>query len=280
MNDVAKLLCILVSTSGGVYCVSLLRDCRNGAGAPRQPLRSLSTSARWKSICARINWLCQVLLATAFLAVAASLLAGFAYRELSLLWRKDCLNEQVRRSIESVSIEGSPPVLVDYDTSQPGRPLVSIDCTRKPVSDNHLRILLHQAPKLAWLNLADTAITDEVLCELSRVPKLRGLCLLGTRIGDLRLDYVAKLKNLELLVLDGTRITDEGLRCLADLQSLRALTLRDTAVTNAGLEWLGELNKLEVLDLNNTRVTEEGINRLKSKRPRVEIFSNLDEGQR
>ncbi len=271
MNDVAKLLCILVSTSGGVYCVSLLRDCRNGAGAPRQPLRSLSTSARWKSICASINWLCQVLLATAFLAVAASLLVGFVYRAVSSLCEEPTVDRQMRRSVETVLIQESPPVLVDYDTSELGRPIIGIDCARRPVTDHQLCRLLQQAPELDYLNLAHTRITDEALSELSRVPKLRGLCLERTRVGDAALRRLAKLKNLDSLHLDGTNITDDGLQCLAELRSLRVLGLRDTAVGDAGLEWLGLLDSLETLDLRNTRVSEGGVNRLKSKLPGVII---------
>ena len=270
MNDVAKLLCILVSTSGGVYCVSLLRDCRRGAAA-RQPLRLLSTSARWKSICASINWLCQVLLATAFLAVAASLLVGFIYPAASSLWDEPTVDRQMRRSVETVLIQGSPPVMVDYDTSELGRPIIGIDCARRPVTDHQLCRLLQQAPELDYLNLAHTRITDEALSELSRVPKLRGLCLERTRVGDAALRRLAKLKNLDSLHLDGTNITDDGLQCLAELRSLRVLGLRDTAVGDAGLEWLGLLDSLETLDLRNTRVSEGGVNRLKSKLPGVII---------
>lgn len=124
------------------------RPARRGSRANRcRGQRGGSPSAQESIDIARSYWQ-PGNLATTFLAVAASLLAGLAYLELSLLWRKDCLDEQVRRSIESVSIEGSPPVLVDYDTSQPGRPVVRIDCARKPVSDNHLRSLLHQPRSL------------------------------------------------------------------------------------------------------------------------------------
>ncbi|MGI6419920.1 MAG: leucine-rich repeat domain-containing protein [Thermoguttaceae bacterium] len=276
MNEVAQLLCVVVSLTGGIHCLSLLRDSRKPAAASGEPVKSLSRSARRKFVCARVNRYCQVLLATTFLAVASSLLAGFGYRGLSRLWEQPLVDQQMRRSVETVLIQGCPPVLVDCDTSQPGRPVIGIDCVRKPISDNHIRSLLHQAPKLYWLNLAYTHITDEALCELSRVPKLRGLCLEGTRIGDRRLDHLVKLKSLEFLSLQATSITDKGLRHLADLKSLRKLNLGGTVVTDAGLEWLDSLDKLELLDLRNTSVTKEGINRLKRKRPVVEILSKLD----
>lgn len=274
MNIVAQLLCATVSLTGGVYCVWLLRNCRKPAQSAEEAVQSLPMSARlarWKSVCARINWLCQIVLATTFLAVATSMLATLAYRALSPLWEEPLVDQQMRRSVETALIQGCPPVLVDYDTSQPGGPVIGIDCVRKPISDNHLICLLHQAPKLYWLNLAHTDITDEALCELSRSPELLGLCLERTQIGDRRLDQLAKLNSLESLELDGTNITGKGLRHLADLKSLRKLYLNNTAVTDAGLAWLSSLDKLRLLDLRNTRVTEEGIDRLKRKLPGVII---------
>lgn len=106
MNDIAELLCVLVSVTGGIYCVSLLRNCRKLAGAPVEPVQSLSRSARRKSVCARVNRYCQVLLASAFLAAAASLLAGFAYRELSPFWNENPLDQQRQRSSENLLIPG------------------------------------------------------------------------------------------------------------------------------------------------------------------------------
>ncbi|MGI6419018.1 MAG: leucine-rich repeat domain-containing protein [Thermoguttaceae bacterium] len=271
MDDLAQLLCVVVSLTGGVYCVSLLRNSRKRRESAREAVRSLPRSARRKSVCARINRLCQVMLASTFLAVAASLLTILAYRALPLLWEEPPVDQQMRHSVETVLIQGCPPVLVDYDTSQPSRPVVGIDCFKKPISDDQVRCLLRQAPKLVWLNLGYTDITDEALCELGRVPKLHGLCLDGTRIGDLRLNHLAELKCLESLSLQDTNITDRGLRCLADLKNLQELFVRETAVTDTGLEWLGSLEKLEVLDLSGTRVTEEGIHRLESALPRVSI---------
>ena len=279
MNDVTQLLCVMVSLAGGSHCLWLLRNSRKPAESTGELVRSLPTSARSvrrKSLCAGINRFCQIVLATTFLAVAASLLSILAYRALSPLWEEPLVDRQMRRSVETVVIEGSPPVLVDHDISQPGGPIVGIDCYGKSVLDDQVRRLLRQAPKLVWLNLAYTDITDEALCELSCAPGLRVLTLIRTRVGDVGIQHLARLRNLENLYLSGTNVTDGGLRYLADLKSLRKLYLNDTAVTDAGLEWLGSLDKLEVLDLNNTRVTEEGMNRLKSKRPGVEIFSKLE----
>ncbi|MGI6417186.1 MAG: leucine-rich repeat domain-containing protein [Thermoguttaceae bacterium] len=271
MNDVVQLLCVVVSLTGGIHCVSLLRHCRKPAASLAEPLKSPSKSARWRSVREKVNWYCEVILATTFLTVAGSLLVGFAYRLLPLLWEEPLVDRQMRQSVETVSIQGCPAVIVDYDTCRPGRPIVGLDCFRKPISDCHLRILLNHAPKLEYLNLAYTQITDEALCELRRVPKLQGISLEGTRIGDLRLDRLAKLTHLESLTLDGTDVTDKGLRHLAELKSLCVLCLTHTAITDAGLEWLGRLENLQRLELKNTRATEAGVNCLKQRLPNLTV---------
>lgn len=279
MDDVVQLLCVVVSLTGGIHCVSLLRDCRKPAASPAEPLKSLSKSARWKSVRKKVNWYCEVILATTFLTVAGSLLAGLTYRGLSLLWEENPLDRQLRHSITIVAIPGYPPVIVKYDTIRPDGAAIGIECHSKAVSDDQVRRLLQASPALRFLNLAHTDVSDNALGDLGRMSRLSAVTLIGTRVGDAGVQQLAKLKNLEDLHLTGTRVTDNGVRLLADLKGLRQLGLRYTAVTDAGLEWLGCLDRLELLDVRNTGVTEEGVNRLRGKRPGVEILSDLQQVQ-
>ncbi|MGI6417185.1 MAG: hypothetical protein ACOX1P_16105 [Thermoguttaceae bacterium] len=275
MNDVVQLLCVVVSLTGGIHCVSLLRHCRKPAASPVEPLKSLSKSARWRAVREKVNWYCQVLLATTFLAVAGSLLVGFAYRGLSLLWKENPLDQQLRRSIAIVSSPGYPPVIVKYDTTRPAGEAIGIECHSKAVPDDHIHHLLHSAPTLRFLNLAHTDVSDNALGDVGRMKRLSAVTLIGTRVGDAGVQQLARLRNLKDLRLDGTNVTDKGLRFLVDVKGLRELGLRNTAVTDASLEWLGCLDRLELLDVRNTGVTEEGVNRLRSERPGVEILSTV-----
>ena len=273
-HDVVQLLCVVVSLTGGIHCVSLLRNCRKPAASPAEPVEpveSLPKSARWKSVREKVNRYCQVVLATTFLAVAGSLLAGFAYRGLSLLWKENPLDQQLRRSITIVSIPGYPPVIVKYDTIRPDGAAIGIECHGKAVSDDQLRRLLQATPTLQFLILAHSDVSDSALGDLGRMHKLSAVALIGTRIGDAGVQQLAKVKNLEDLHLSDTRVTDKGLRHLAELKSLRKLCLADTAVTDAGLEWLGRLENLQRLEPANTRVTEERINRLKQRLPNLAV---------
>ena len=236
MDDIAQWLCVLVSLTGGIHCVWLLRNSRKPAARSREPVRLPSEPNHRKSVCAKINRFCQVLLATTFLAVAASLLAVFACRTLPSLRGENPIEEQLRRSGEIVSIEGGPSVGLDYDASQAERPIVGLDCATGPVSDHDLRRLLNEAPKLDFLNLQQTDITDDTLRQLDGAARLRRLTLDVTRVGDLGLQHLASLKSLEDLSLDQTEITSAGLRHLADLRGLQKLSLCGTAISDAGLQ--------------------------------------------
>ena len=295
MDDIAQGLCLVVSLAGGVHCVWLLRNSRKPAAQSLEAVRLPSQSTRRKLVCVRINRFCQILLAATFLAVASSLLVVFAYRTLSSLWVEHAVEEQLRRSVEIVSIEGDASVVLDYDTSQAERPITGIDYATRHVSDHGLRCLLNEASNLDFLNLQQTDITDDTLRQLGGVARLRQLTLDVTRVGDLGLQHLAGLKSLEDLTLDQTKITSEGLRHLADLRGLQRLSLCgtaitdaglrhlaglrglqrlslcDTAITDIGLESLYHLDKLRELDLAGTRVTPQGISRLESRLPGLAV---------
>ncbi len=219
------------------------------------------------------------MLATTFLTIAASLLAGFVYRALSPLWKENPLDVQIRQSVATVLMPGYPPVIFKYDSTQPDHPVYAIECHSKLISDEQVRRLLHTVPVLLQLNLANTDISDNALCDLNCVPGLCAVNLAGTRVGNLGLRRLARLRNLEDLHLGGTEITDDGLRLLADVRTLQKLNLRNTAVTDAGLEWLGGLDGLRELRLEHTGVTGKGVGRLKSKQPNVVILGQWDDAQ-
>lgn len=272
MNGVAQWLCVIVSVTGSVYCLALLRDCTKRIRSLKAPTDSSPGRARFKSVGARLDCLCQLLLAATFLGVALLLLAEFSFQLASSLMIDSAVDRQRREPFETISVSGCPPVLVHYDSIQPHQPIHGIDCARKPISDAHLRSLLGETPDLKWLILTETDITDDGLRALSRVPELWALTLADTRVGDPGLQHLVGLRNLQYLSLEGTKITDDGLRHLADLRNVRDLSLKYTEVTDAGLQWLGRLDKLENLELCHTRVTREGVDRLKTEIPDVTII--------
>ena len=119
--------------------------------------------------------------------------------------------------------------------------------------DAELEALRDLAPQVAWLNLARTGITDDGLDVVSALPELR------------RLD------------LSGTRVSDAGVARLAGLAQLEILNLHGTAVSDASLEALAELGKLERLYAWSTDVTARGVERLREKRPELQVNRGVAE---
>jgi YHS domain-containing protein len=94
------------------------------------------------------------------------------------------------------------------------------------------------APRLVWLDLARTGVTDAGLAPIQGCLEIRRLSLASTAIGDAGLARLTKLSKLESLNLFGTAVTDAGIDRLKELRSLKRLFLWRTAVTDAGVEAL------------------------------------------
>lgn len=120
-----------------------------------------------------------------------------------------------------------------------------------------VRLLAQLAPtlRIARLELADSAITDEALGEISHLPHLTSLvltrCSAITDEGIARLKILTGLRQLELRACRG--IGDGALYDLRYLRELTALSLRGCSqLTGAGvleLQYLLNLRKLDLTDV-------------------------------
>lgn len=69
-------------------------------------------------------------------------------------------------------------------------------------------------PKLKWLRLTDTAITDDGLKHLQGLTDLQYLCLQRTAVTDTGLLHLRRLTELQDLDVEKTQVTDKGVRQL------------------------------------------------------------------
>lgn len=114
--------------------------------------------------------------------------------------------------------------------------------------DEQMQLLRPLAPRIAWLDLGNTRVTDSGLEAVADMKNLMRLHLQNTAIGDAGLEALNGLKRLEYLNLYATKVTDEGLLHLAGCEQLRTLYLWRTAVTEEGIAWLQkQLPGLEVI---------------------------------
>lgn len=90
------------------------------------------------------------------------------------------------------------------------------------------------ASSLAELNLARSAITDEVFASVAPLPELTQLRLDRTAVGDRALPRILAMPKLEVLNLVGTGLTDAGLADLIAHPALKRVYVWESKVTADG----------------------------------------------
>jgi len=115
-------------------------------------------------------------------------------------------------------------------------------------------------PRLSYIDLGGTQITDVGLNHLRDLHQLRRLHLEGTAVSDTGLKQLCALKSLRSLGLRETNVTADVLPCFP---RLRWLTLKGCAIDDNGALRISELRELQVLDISNTHVTSQGLRHLR-----------------
>ena len=111
-------------------------------------------------------------------------------------------------------------------------------------------------PKLEYLSLGKSGVSDEGLVHLSNSTELQSLNMTGNFIDGSGLAYLANLEKLNELYLGVSVLKDEGLSHLGKLRNLEELSLGQTKVTDAGMVHLKGLTNLKYLSISETQVTD------------------------
>jgi internalin A len=106
---------------------------------------------------------------------------------------------------------------------------------------------------------------------LTQLSQLEELSLPWTKLDADILDGIARIGSLKSLNLTGTWLTDTDLARLKPLANLTDLDLSNTDVTDAGLDMVQDMPGLASLRLFDTLVTDAGIQRLRKRRPNLEV---------
>jgi hypothetical protein len=180
----------------------------------------------------------------------------------------------VQRDDELAGLPAWPALReIHFDRSRPGPSLLT---------DRALATLLRY-PRLEWLDLDGTGVTDPGLEPLAGLGRLRWLSLRDARItarGLVHLARLTELRDLERLPLEvddagaaplmtlarlrwfpaGTSpLSSRGLRRLGGLRRLEGLHLSGDRVDDGVLESLAPLRELRLLSLRRTRITGAGL---------------------
>lgn len=106
--------------------------------------------------------------------------------------------------------------------------------TKNGITTDQLELLAKAAPAIAYLDLANSGITDKQVALLGGCSALRRLHLEGNPLSDAALPAIAKLTTLDYLNLMNTQVSDAGLGQLKSLANLDQLYLWQSKVTPAG----------------------------------------------
>ncbi|MCA8951532.1 MAG: hypothetical protein KDE27_18640 [Planctomycetes bacterium] len=113
---------------------------------------------------------------------------------------------------------------------------VNLSLLRDKVTDETLALLEPLAPRLVWLNVSRTAITDAGAASLGKLTQLRRLHAANTALGDGAVKALAGLGELEFANFYATKITDDALPVFQTLPKLKKLHAWQSGVTADGVK--------------------------------------------
>jgi hypothetical protein len=161
--------------------------------------------------------------------------------------------------------------------------VVGVNLRATWVTDTDLRKLIDY-PKLTWLDLSLTHITDQGMQELKSLTSvvdlnlrfaeyvtdeglaaikewksLKRLNVHGTKISDTTLEHISGISTIKALDVGSSMVTDVGLEQLSSLENLKELTIGGIELGDAGLQALRMLPGLTYLDLNGRQGTDSNV---------------------
>jgi Leucine-rich repeat (LRR) protein len=121
------------------------------------------------------------------------------------------------------------------------------------------------------LVLGFTDFGDAGVPQLAKLPKLEFLGVDNTKITDAALTDIGRIRSLKILHLRKNNLTGPALKPLAGLAKLEQLDISQLPISDADLTPLKTLKNLDLLNLDHTRVTLEGVVAFAAALPDLEV---------
>lgn len=135
--------------------------------------------------------------------------------------------------------------------------------TSSGIAGSDLAALAPLADRLESLAISHSdRLSDAACATLAGFERLAFLDIAGTAVTGAGLRALRHLGNLQQLAISFLPLGDDDLAVLADLPGLRCLDLAYTKLSDRTIDTLLRLPRLERLDLAGTRITEAGLQRL------------------
>ncbi len=137
-----------------------------------------------------------------------------------------------------------------------------IEAKKGELKDESMRLLPH-LPKLEWLEIGNSVLTQDGMKHLGKCSALKRLYIHDISLEGEELAWISNLKQLEALSLQRTQIDGRFLKHLNTVDSLKVLNLSGDPITDEDMAQIARFKNLEVLALADTQITGSGIGELK-----------------
>jgi Leucine-rich repeat (LRR) protein len=137
-----------------------------------------------------------------------------------------------------------------------------IEAKDAELTDESIRLLPY-LPKLEWLEIGNSVLTQNGMNSLGKCTALKRLYIHDISLGGEELAWISNLKQLEALSLQRTQIDGRFLKHLDTVDSLKVLNLSGNPITDEDMAYIARFKNLEVLALEDTQITGSGIGELK-----------------
>ena len=127
--------------------------------------------------------------------------------------------------------------LWEVNSIHKGSPYLDINAVSlSSLSNQQLNVLQEIDDNIAWLNLANTQITDQAFKFISQCKNVLKLNLANTSTSNIGVNNLKRMTKLQYLNIIGTRIDDTGLMQLCKMGSLKNIYCWRSKVTPIGVE--------------------------------------------
>ncbi len=141
------------------------------------------------------------------------------------------------KKVDSLVIIKLKGKLWEVSSISKGSPYLDISAVSlSSLSNQQLNVLQEIEDNIAWLNLANTQITDQAFKFISQCKNVLKLNLANTNTSNIAVNDLKKMTKLQYLNIIGTRIDDTGLKQLCELGSLKNIYCWNSKVTPIGVE--------------------------------------------
>jgi len=154
-------------------------------------------------------------------------------------------NERAEPSLGLIAIKKADSLVIvklkeklwEVNSIHKGSPYLDINAVSlSSLSNQQLNVLQEIDDNIAWLNLANTQITDQAFKFISQCKNVLKLNLANTNTSNIAVNDLKKMTKLQYLNIIGTRIDDTGLMQLCELGSLKNIYCWNSKVTPNGVE--------------------------------------------